>query len=209
MSSVIAMIYRNEICLASDTKAVDHDTGVELEPAVKQTVINDEYAVGFAGSGNIAEVIIGTLESQKNAHIVSKLAFDELPKVLDDIYQTHISKTQYPDEEMSHISALMVGFSRHTPEIIRWDSSGKTESFKRTAPENFVASVLAPYDMSETECSEILYSCALKAANDNPDTVSLPVIATDYFNTVSSKSKFTSAEPVIWRHQTFGVIGLF
>ena len=45
MSSVIAMIYRNEICLASDTKAVDHDTGVELEPAVKQTVINDEYAV--------------------------------------------------------------------------------------------------------------------------------------------------------------------
>lgn len=81
MSSVIAMIYRNEICLASDTKAVDNDTGVELEPAVKQTVINNEYAVGFAGSGNIAEVIISTLESQKNAHIVSKLAFDELPKV--------------------------------------------------------------------------------------------------------------------------------
>ena len=61
MSSVIAMIYRNEICLASDTKAVDRDTGFELEPAVKQTVINDEYAVGFAGSGNIAKAIIGTL----------------------------------------------------------------------------------------------------------------------------------------------------
>lgn len=57
MSSVIAMIYRNEICLASDTKAVDHDTGTEFEPTVKQTVINDEYAVGFAGSGNIAKAI--------------------------------------------------------------------------------------------------------------------------------------------------------
>ena len=209
MSSVIAMIYRNEICLASDTKVVDHDTGDELEPTVKQTVINDKFAIGFAGSGNIAEVIIRTLENPKNMHIVGKLTLDGAPKVLDDIYQAHISKAQYPDEETSHISALMVGFSGHTPKIIRWDSSGKTKSIRRTAPENFVASVLEPYDMEQTECSEILNSCALKAANDNPDTVSLAVIAVNYFNMISSKSKFTSAEAVIWRHKTFGIVSAF
>ena len=209
MSSVIAMIYRNEICLASDTKAVDHDTGVELEPAVKQTVINDEYAVGFAGSGNIAEVIIGTLESQKNAHIVSKLTFDEFPKVLDEIYQTHISKAQYSNEETNHVSALIVGFSGHTPQIIRWESSGKIEVLERIIPENFVASVLEPYDMEQTECKEILLSLAISAANDNLGTVSLPVIAVKYFDIVSSKSKFTSKEAVIWRHQTFGIIDSF
>lgn len=206
MSSVIAMIYRNEICLASDTKAVDHDTGTELEPTVKQTVINDEYAVGFAGSGNIAKAIIGTLESQKNAHIICKLAFNELPKVLDDIYQAHISKTQYPDKETSHVSALIVGFSERTPQIIRWESSGKIEVLERIIPENFVASVLEPYDMEQTECKEILLSLAVSAADDNLGAVSLPVIAVKYFDIVSSKSKFTSKEAVIWRHQAFGII---
>lgn len=209
MSSVIAMIYRNEVCLASDTKVVDHNTGDELEPMVKQTVINDEFAIGFAGSGNIAEVIIRTLESPKNMHIVSKLTLDDAPKVLDDIYQAHISKSKYPDEEMGHVSALMVGFSKHTPKIIRWDSSGKTKSLRRTTPESFVASVLEPYDIEQAECSEILHSCALKAANDNHDTVSLAVIAVNYFNTISSKSKFTGEEAVIWRHKTFGIVGAF
>lgn len=209
MSSVIAMIYRNEICLASDTKAVGRDMGFELEPAVKQTVINDEYAVGFAGSGNIAKAIIGTLESHRNAHIVSGLTFNELPKVLDDIYQAHISKAQYPDEEMNHVSALIVGFSGRTPQIIRWESSGKIEVLERIIPENFVASVLEPYDMEQAECKEILLSLAISAANDNLGTVSLPVIAVKYFDIVSSKSKFTSKEAVIWRHQTFGIIDSF
>ena len=148
MSTVIAMIYNGEICLASDTLSIYHATGEKDEPAIKQMAINNEIAIGFAGSGNIARVVMGTLTNHRNAHIVSSLTFIEIPAVLDDIYQTHIVEKQYPDEETRHVSALIVGFYNHVPEIIRWDSTGATEIVRQSHPGNFTALILPPYDMT-------------------------------------------------------------
>lgn len=203
MSTVIAMIYNDEICLASDTMSTDHETGQKDELTIKQTTINNEIAIGFAGSGNIAQVLMGTLTNHKNAHIVSSLTFSEMPTVLDDIYQTHIAEKQYPDEETRHVSALIVGFNNHVPEIIRWDSTEATEIVRQSQPGNFTALILPPYDMTISACNEIL----LESANQNSQ-YGLKRIAANYFKTVASKSEFTSATATIWTHPAFGIIGM-
>lgn len=204
MSSVIAMIYNSEICLASDMKSTDHETGQEMEPSVKQIVLNDEIAIGFTGSGNIAQVIMDTLVSPKNEHIVSNLTFNEIPSVLDHIYQSHTAKKEYPDEEMRHVSALIAGTNNRTPEIVRWDSSGTTEIIKQKYPGSFTAVVFAPYDVEQTACNKIL----LDIAEANPSRTPLDVIASEYFNIVSSISIYVSSEATIWKHNC-GIIGFF
>lgn len=204
MSTVIAMIYNGEICLASDTMSTDHETGQRDESTIKQIAINNEIAIGFAGSGNIAQVIMGTLTNHRNAHIVSSLTFREIPAVLDDIYQTHIVEKPHPDEETRHVSALIVGFNNHVPEIIRWDSTGATEIIRQSHPGNFTALILPPCDMTISACNEILLESANQNSQYGPER-----IAANYFKTVASKSKFTSATTTIWTHPAFGIIGTF
>lgn len=195
MSTVLAIIYNGEICLASDTMSTDHETGEELEPSTKQIVINNEIAIGFAGSGNIAETIMKTLASKRNEHIVSKLTLSEIPKVLDEIYQAHIANRQYPDEETRHVSALIIGTDNHIPKIFHWESNGTTVPiYSDGSP----AVVLPPYDLTTEECLDAVKTSIKKNAQ-NP---SLKKIVTDYFNIIASKSKFTSATATIWV-QTF------
>lgn len=199
MSLVIAMIYRGVICLASDTMSIDHETKQELEPQIKQININDGIAVGFSGSGNIAQVIMNTLKNPINNQIVSGLMFDEIPKVLDDIYGTHINNTQYPDEEIRHISALIVGINNQNPEIIYWQCSGAVETIRQDHPDNFTAFVLPPYDMTQESCNEILF----KIANTKLQFAPITEIVSDYFKVASSISNFVSETPTIWTHTYF------
>lgn len=204
MSTVIAMIYNGEICLASDTMSTDHKTGQKDEYTIKHIAINNEIAIGFAGSGNIAQVIMGTLTNYRNAHIVSSLTFSEVPAVLDEIYQTDIIEKQYPDEETRHVSALIVGSNNHVPEIIRWDSTGATEVIGQSHPGNFTASILSPYDMTLSACNKILLESANQNSQYGPER-----IAANYFKMVASKSEFTSATATILTHPAFGIIGVF
>ena len=198
MSTVIAIIYHNEICLASDTKSVDHETGFELDPSIKQIVINDEIAIGFSGSGNISEVIMGTLSSPKNTHIISNLTFSEIPTVLNEIYKEHITSTKYPDEEIYNVSALIVGFNDYKPEIIYWTSSDNTETITQSDPNNFTAFVLPPYDISQKSCNKILFGIANSGAHFN----SLSELAVNYFKVVASLSEYVSESATIWTHTT-------
>lgn len=199
MSTVLAIIYNGKICMASDTMATDHETGEELEPSTKQIVINDEIAIGFAGSGNIAETIMKTLAHKRNKHIVSKLNINEIPKVLDETYKALIAKRQYPDEETRHVSALIIGANNHIPEIICWESDKAPYVINQNHPDNFTAYVLPPYDMDRNACNKIVW----KSAKEHSECTSpLKYIATDYFKVISSMSKFVSNTANIWI-QTF------
>lgn len=196
MSTVIAMIYRGEICLASDKMARDHETGQVSESEVKQIVINDNIAIGFTGSGNIAEVIMDTLNHPINSDKVSKLTFKEISLVLDDIYQSHTAENNYPDKETRHVTALIVGINESIPEIVCWDSSKGATTFTYDHPGNFTAFVLPPYDMSREDCNEIL----LEIARTKLQLTSFVDVAVDYFKTVSSVSKYVSESFTCWTH---------
>lgn len=198
MSTVVAIIYNNEICLASDTKCTDHETGLELESSIKQIVINNEIAIGFAGSGNIAQVIMDTLSSAKNSQIISTLTFAEIPKVLDSIYRDHIAQKQYPDKEMCNVSALTIGINNCKPEIIFWNCSGTVEIINQSNTNNFTAFILPPYDMTQKSCNEIL----LGLANAKLQFTTISEIVSDYFKITSSISNFVSEIATIWTHTT-------
>lgn len=196
MSSVIAMIQRNEICLASDMKCVDSDTGHETDPVVKQITLNNSIAIGFTGSFGMARIIIDTLSNQKNSNIVSQLALAEIPSVLDDIYNSYISGKSFSDGDVIDVSALVIGID-NKPEIIKWVSTGFTDTLRQSHPNNFTASVLSPADLDDDICSRVLW----ESAKRNSDAVSLSLTAVNYFKIVSSLSQFVSDEAVIWtRH---------
>lgn len=204
MSTVIAIISHTEICMASDTMVTDHETGQICEPAIKQITLNENISIGFVGSGNIAQVIMNTLTDPRNEIIVSKLTFSEIPNVLDDIYQDHIITKQYPDKETRHVSALIIGFNGHTPEIIRWDSTGIIKVVKHDYSNSFTASILPPHDVPIDVCKEVL----LELGKMNlPHGVS--GMAMNYFKVISSISQYTSQTATIWVHPTFGIIGAF
>lgn len=205
MSSVIAMIYHGEICLASDTMSTDHETGLTDEPVVKQIIINNNTAIGFAGSGSIAQVIMKTLQSPKNAEKVSKAKFNDIPLFLDDIYQAYIVGKQFPDEETRHISSLIIGFNGNIPEITYWDNINGAKPINQDHPDNFTAFILNPFDMTQSECNKILWDIITSYS----DLVSLYDTAVNYFKVVSSRSKFVSETATIWTHPTFRVIDTF
>ena len=190
--------------MASDIMVTDHETAQASGSAIKQITINEEIAIRFTGSGNIAETIMNTLSSSKNAGSVSELTFSEIPNVLTDIYQTHTAEKLYPDEETCHVSALIIGFNNLVPEIVRWDNKRDTEAIRQRHPNNITALILPPYDIPITVCNEIL----LESAKKNSQYGSKGIV-TDYFKTVATRSKFTSAAATIWTHPTFGIIGTF
>lgn len=203
MSTVIAMIYHGEMCLASDVMSIDHETGLEDNvPAIKQITINENITIGFVGSGTIAQVIMRTLQNPMNEDKVSKATLNDIPMFLDDIYQSYIEGKQFPDEEACHVSALILGLNGETPEIISWDCNGARYRISQDSPENFTAYVLPPYDMNRNECNKILW----ESAEENLPFVSLKKVAADYFQVVSSRSKFVSDTATIWTLPTLGPI---
>lgn len=196
MSSVIAMIYNDTICLASDCRAIDQATQEMSDDNIKQITVNNNVAIGFAGSGFIAQRMIEILSNPDNSDILSRLEFEGIHKALDDILLYELDAgIDYPDEESRHISALICGInSTGNPEIVYWKDGRIISKINQSKLNHFTAFILNPPDLSRDTCNDVLWHSALKYEQ----SIIFDKIATDYFNVISTMSKFVSDSFTIW-----------
>lgn len=190
------MIYNDTICLASDCRAIDQTTQEVTDDAIKQTIINNTVAIGFAGSGYIAQRVIDNLSTPDNSSIISKLGFERIHEALDDLYTFLINDTIcFPNEESRHLSALICGINNlRKPEIVYWMDGRIISKLCQSEIDHFDSIALSPQGLSKVFCNNILRHTAFKY--NNP--IFFEKIAADYFKVISSINEFVSDRHTVW-----------